>query len=101
MPKHWQAELEAQSASAGKESAQLQSCSALSEVIKCRSANAQRLMNENAELKRKVEALEEQVTSSQVSKHSFGNVISNNCFLSFHRIHLHVAKNMKSVSKGS
>ena len=55
-----QAELEAQSASAGKESAQQQSGGALSEVIKRRSADAQRLKDENAELKRKVEALEEQ-----------------------------------------
>ena len=57
-----QAELEAQSASAGKESVQRQSCSALSEVIKCL-----RLKDENAELKRKVEALEEQVRSSQAT----------------------------------
>ena len=40
---------------------------ALSEVIKRRSADTKRLKNENAELKRQVEALEEQVRSSPVS----------------------------------
>ena len=87
-----QAELEAQSASAGKESAQQQSGGALSEVIKRRSADApsQRLKDENAELERKVEALdsEEQARSSLVSRHSFRNVISTNRSLSFRIITL-------------
>ena len=74
-----QAKSEAQSAipSAGKESgkeslradtANLQSDGALNAVIKRRSEDAQRLKDENADLKRQLEALEEKQKSSQVRK---------------------------------
>ena len=83
-----QAELEAQSASAGEESALPQSGGALSVVIKHLSADSQRLKDENAEFKTKVEVLEEQVRSLRVGIHLFRNVISNNSSLSFRKIAL-------------
>ena len=63
------AKLEAQSAitSAGKESGK-KCCGALSEVMKQRSANAEKWKEENVELKRKLEELEKQVRTSPASK---------------------------------
>ena len=77
------AELEVQSkiTSAGKESGkELQSGGALSEVMKRRPADAQKWKEENVELKRKLEELEKQVRSSQVSKLLLQTVISKCLF---------------------
>ena len=70
--------IDSQSASAGSESAHLETRGAVKQEMHCRSAEAQKLKEENAELKRKLEVMEQKAKSSLVSTIQFKNSF---CFI--------------------